>query len=144
MSWTYYLITRGKQHSKTWKHIMVWFLFRPIPPDMHNTSRNIDDRKGKTTSSPQQETEPLSTKYHDAYKSDSTFLNIIHTFSFLAIPWHMGFLSQGSDPSHSCDLHHSCSNAGALTHCARRGESNLRSGDVSDPIASERGHHRIR
>ena len=31
------------------------------------------------------------------------------------------FLDQGLNPSHSCDLCHSCSNAGSLTHCARPG-----------------------
>ena len=30
----------------------------------------------------------------------------------------MEFLGQGSDPSHSRDLSHSCGNAGSLTHCA--------------------------
>ena len=33
----------------------------------------------------------------------------------------MRFLGQGSDPSHSCDLHHSGGNTGSLTHCARLG-----------------------
>ena len=40
-------------------------------------------------------------------------------FSFLAAPRHMEFMGQGSDPSHSHDLSHSCSNAGSLTHCGR-------------------------
>ena len=30
----------------------------------------------------------------------------------------MEFQGQGSDPSHSCDLSHSCSDARSLTHCA--------------------------
>ena len=34
-------------------------------------------------------------------------------------PWK--FLGQGSNLSHSCDLCHSCSNAGSGTHCARLG-----------------------
>ena len=38
-----------------------------------------------------------------------------------AIPQHMEFSDQGSDQSHSCDLHHSCGNSGSLTHCARLG-----------------------
>ena len=29
---------------------------------------------------------------------------------------HWKFPDQGSNLSHSCDLHHSCSNAGSLTH----------------------------
>ena len=36
------------------------------------------------------------------------------SFSFLAVPWHAEFLGQGSDPSHSCDLHCSCGNAGSF------------------------------
>ena len=28
------------------------------------------------------------------------------------------FQGHGSNPSHSCDLRHNCSNAGSLTHCA--------------------------
>ena len=34
---------------------------------------------------------------------------------------HMEFSGQGSDLSWSCDLNHSCGNAGSLTHCARLG-----------------------
>ena len=34
---------------------------------------------------------------------------------------HIEFLGQGLNLSHSCDLHHSCSNTGSLTHCARLG-----------------------
>ena len=32
-------------------------------------------------------------------------------FSFLASLWHIVFLGQGSDPSHSCNLPHSCGNS---------------------------------
>ena len=42
-------------------------------------------------------------------------------FFFLATPWHTEFLGQGSDPSYSCDLCCSCSNAGSLTCCAGPG-----------------------
>ena len=42
-------------------------------------------------------------------------------FSFLAAPWYMEFLGQGSDRSHSCDLSHSCSNARSSRHCAGPG-----------------------
>ena len=31
------------------------------------------------------------------------------------------FLAQGLNPSHSCHLHHSCSNARSLTHCTGPG-----------------------
>ena len=40
---------------------------------------------------------------------------------FLAALWHMEFLGQGSDPSQSCDLHHSYSTPDPLTHCAGLG-----------------------
>lgn len=33
----------------------------------------------------------------------------------------MTFLGQGSDPSHSWDLHHGCNNARTLTHCSGTG-----------------------
>ena len=42
-------------------------------------------------------------------------------FLLLAIPWHMEFPGQGSDPSHSCNLSCSCSNATSLTHRTRPG-----------------------
>ena len=45
-------------------------------------------------------------------------------FFFLAAPQHMEFSDQGSGWSCSCDLSHSCSSAGSLTHCAGLG-SNL-------------------
>ena len=51
----------------------------------------------------------------------------------------MGFLGQGSDPSHSCDLHCICSNNTFLTHCARLGiESASWCGrDAADPLAPQ-------
>ena len=39
-------------------------------------------------------------------------------FFFLATPWPEEFLSQGSDPSHSCNLRCSYGNARTLTHGA--------------------------
>ena len=42
-------------------------------------------------------------------------------FFFLAIQWHMEFPGQGSDLSHSCNLHCSFSKVGFLTHCAGAG-----------------------
>ena len=42
-------------------------------------------------------------------------------FSFLAAPWHMEFPGQESNMSRSGDLHHSCGNAGSLTHCSGPG-----------------------
>ena len=44
---------------------------------------------------------------------------IILFYLFLAAPWHMELPGQGSDPSSSHNLSHSCGNAGSLTHCAR-------------------------
>ena len=51
----------------------------------------------------------------------------------------MEFLGQGPDPSHSCDLSHSCSNARSLTHCARLGiePANQCSQDAADPIVPQ-------
>ena len=57
-------------------------------------------------------------------------INFIWAFSFplLATLWHMGFLGQGSDPSHSC--------GNTRTHCARLRIKPMswHSRDVADPI----------
>ena len=42
-------------------------------------------------------------------------------FLFLATPQHMEFLSQGLDPSCSCNLSCSCGNTRSLTYCTRPG-----------------------
>ena len=52
-------------------------------------------------------------------KTDSISLAFWRNSFFLAILKHMEFPGQGSDLSCSCDLSHSCSNTGSLTHCAR-------------------------
>ena len=47
-------------------------------------------------------------------------MSLIILFLFQLHPWHMGIwklLGQGWNPSHSCDLCHSCSNTGSLIHC---------------------------
>ena len=61
-------------------------------------------------------------------------------FLFLAAPWHLEFLGQGSDRSHSCDLSHSGGNARSLTHCARPGIKPVcqRSQDAADPVEPQR------
>ena len=62
------------------------------------------------------------------------------TFFFpSATPWYMELPSQGSDPIHSHKLSRSCSNAGSLTHCARRGiePASQCSQDAADPIAPQ-------
>lgn len=46
---------------------------------------------------------------------------VFRLFSFFSCPWHMEFLDQGSDLSHSCDLSFSCSTAISLTHRAGLG-----------------------
>ena len=46
------------------------------------------------------------------------FLNFLYIFSSWAAPQHIEFLGQGSDPSRSWDLSHSCSNTAPLSHCA--------------------------
>ena len=59
-------------------------------------------------------------------------------FSFLAT-WHTEFLGQGSDPNHNCDLRHSYSNAGSLTHTAGLGiePASQCSRDTSNPVAPQ-------
>ena len=52
-------------------------------------------------------------------KSSEGKRNLSFTLYFLATLQHTEFLGQGSDPSCSCNLSHSCGNAGSLTHCAR-------------------------
>ena len=52
-------------------------------------------------------------RFSDNYNSSSTPL-----FSFLATQRHLAFPGQGSDPSDSWSLHHSCGDAKSLTHCA--------------------------
>ena len=58
---------------------------------------------------------------------------------FLAALQHMEFLGQGSDPSHICDLRHSCGKAGSAAHCARPGTkpASQRFQDAADPIAPQ-------
>ena len=46
------------------------------------------------------------------------FFFFFSSFHFFDRLWHMEFLGQGSDPSHSLDLSHSCDNPGSLTPCA--------------------------
>lgn len=61
-------------------------------------------------------------------------------FPFLATLWHMDFLGQGSNPSHSFDLSCSCSNnARSLTHCARPGIEPVSQGsqDAADPFVPQ-------
>ena len=43
------------------------------------------------------------------------------------------------DPSHICDLSHSCGNAGSLTHCAGPGikPASQRSQDATDPVVPQ-------
>ena len=41
-----------------------------------------------------------------------------NTFFYWPQTQHMGIPGQGKNQSHRCDLCHSCSNAGSLTHCA--------------------------
>ena len=57
----------------------------------------------------------------------------------------MEFPGQGSDPSHSCDLCCSCSNAGSLTHCVRLGIEPVSwcCRDMDDPIEPQRELHSL-
>ena len=67
------------------------------------------------------------------------FLFYFIFFPFLASLQYMGFLGQGSDPSCSCDLSCSCSNARSLTHCVRLGiePAFQHSHDAAHPIAPQ-------
>ena len=57
-------------------------------------------------------------------------------FLFLAPPQHREVPDQGSDLSHSCNLSHSCGNAGSLTHYAGPGieSASHHCGDTTDLI----------
>ena len=61
------------------------------------------------------------------------------SFSFLTTPQHMEFPGQGSDPSRGCNLSHSCSNTGSLTHCAGPGIKPVTqcSQDAADPVVPQ-------
>ena len=53
------------------------------------------------------------------------WINYKHSMEFLFVFYGRThgiwkFLDQGLNPSHSCDLCHSCGDAGSLTHCTRR------------------------
>ena len=63
-------------------------------------------------------------------------LTFLFSFSFLATSRHVEFLAQGSGQSCSCNLSHSCSNAGSLIHSAGPGIKHVsqRSQDAADPI----------
>ena len=56
-------------------------------------------------------------------------------------PVAFGVPRPGSDVSHSCDLHHSCSNSGFLTHCAGLGiePASQRFRDPANPIVPQQG-----
>ena len=57
----------------------------------------------------------------DSKQETHTFV-LIFFFFFFWLPHDMGkFPGQGSNPSCSCDLGHSCGNTGSLTHYARLG-----------------------
>jgi len=64
-------------------------------------------------------------------------------FSFLAVLWRMEFPGQGSDPSHSCNLHHSCGNHGSLIHSAGPGikSASQHSRENADPVAPQQEIH---
>ena len=66
-----------------------------------------------------------------------SLLQIFGIFFSLAALQHMEFPGQGSDPSHSCDLSHSCGNNGPLTHWAQVGiePASLCSQDTTDSVA---------
>ena len=63
-----------------------------------------------------------------------------HFLSFLAVLRRMEFPGQGSEPSCSCHLHCSCSDAGSLAHCAGLGiePASQRCSGASGPVAPQR------
>lgn len=63
----------------------------------------------------------------------------LYPFFFLAAPWHMESLGQGSGPSHSLHLDQSSGSASSLTQCPR---SEIEPAtqcpqDATDPVALE-------
>ena len=58
------------------------------------------------------------------------FVNFLHFTLLLAAPQPMEFLGQGSDSSHSCDVHYSYSSARYLTHSAGKALGKAVSSDV--------------
>ena len=67
------------------------------------------------------------------------FILFVCFFPFFTATWHMELPGQGSDPSHSRKLSHSCGNTGLLTHCAGLGiqPSSQCSQDAADLIAPQ-------
>ena len=51
-----------------------------------------------------------------------TFHFFFFPFFFFGHLWHMAFLGQGSDPSHSCNLRRTCGNAGSLNPLCPAGD----------------------
>ena len=51
-----------------------------------------------------------------------SFFFFFFCFSFLATLWHMEFPGQGSAPSHTWDLHHTCSYVGILNPLCQTGD----------------------
>ena len=60
-------------------------------------------------------------------------------FLFLAAPWRIEFLGQGSDLSHCCHPSRSCSNARSLTHCAGLGLNHCPSAPKMPPSYATAG-----
>lgn len=54
----------------------------------------------------------------DERRHPSPSLSLFFSFPFLATPWHVELLDQGSDSSLGHDLRHSSGNTPSLTHCA--------------------------
>ena len=67
----------------------------------------------------------------------------VFCFLFLAAPWHMEFLGQGSDPSHSCKPSCICDNSGSLTHCSGPGIEPMSQcpQNASNPIVTQQELH---
>ena len=89
---------------------------------------------------PQQRLKPLQVTMLDLnpLHHTETPINVLFLYLFFfGHLKHMEFSVQGSDPSRSCKLSHSCGSAGSLTHCVGLGIKPVsqHSQGTADPIA---------
>ena len=90
----------GSESTLHWFHQQIWTLTISAPITEHKYVRLLD-KCG------------LVFKFF--------FFFFIYLFFFRLGLWPMEFPRQGLNPSQTCNLHDSCSNAGSLTHCAGLG-----------------------
>ena len=126
------------------------FIHLSILPSSEKTEVHIDSDFFKLRFATQQQIREISLLSTASIRGffwggvlDTFLKKIIFTFIFLVTPWHMEFSGQGSDPNCSCDLSHSCSHPGSLTHCAWLGIEPVshRARDCAHPIAPQQELH---